>query len=123
MTKKSYETKTKLDPTNKNIRTAIVEELREKHENNQLSVDAFMRESDQVYVFKSKEVSGIRIDCALAQDTSEYPPKTVVYYLQVQYNKQTYANVLYPATLVDMEELIGAIEASMKDRTGIMLLP
>jgi hypothetical protein len=114
-----YKTKKDLDESNRNIREAIKAELEKSADKQHWSVSDFCRDHDCIYVFKEKEVKGVRIDCAKAEDIAGYPKDTEVYYLQVQYRKATYANVVFPAGDYPVTELIEAIIQSMEEEKGV----
>lgn len=82
--------------------------------------------TDEVYQFTKGKGAGFRIDCQKSEDAayrSHLEPETKAYYLQVQNDKVTYANVCYPERGCTIGDLVEAICRSIESGMGQYIIP
>ena len=119
----TYVTSTGLNGTNGKIRRGIAEELDEQAKQGKIAIADFFRVSDDVYVFKDKDVKNFRIDCNEAKDKIGYAEGDTVFYLQLQKDRLTFANVIYPQNAaITLTDLINGIKMSLNEGKGVRIL-
>lgn len=122
------ETKKSLTKTNKKLKEALEGELREDLWKGRLGIESFLTNRDDVYVFTQKGYGeGFRIDCAESKD-EKYKKYLIkkedkAYYLQVQKDKTTYANVCYSSQGCFIEDLVEAICISITSGEAQYVIP